>query len=343
MTGLAPAVGSPRVQLAPTVVFSGVALTTLAGVTLLGPGGTDRHLAFLLLLLPFLGIPHGALDYALARRLLRPRFGRIWGPGFVSLYLLVMAVVIAVWLFQPMVSLAVFIALTYYHFSAGDALADPHTPMMLRISEWVARGGIILCFPAVFDRTAVQRLLGYLAPETSVAVLLDVMAVLAPLCGVAALLGIAASVVSFTRQRRAVDLIRAIELAILVLIFIWLPALLAFTLHFNFLHSLRHMLGVADRADRLPAPRLWARMFRLSLPVTLATLLLGAGAYGLLGGISFDSSRLMQVIFIGIASMTYPHIVVVSLAAHTDPGVRLPAASTRRQAAAGSSALEPAP
>ncbi len=84
-------------------------------------------------------------------------------------------------------------------------------------------------------------------------------------------------------------------------------------------------------------------MLRLSLPVTLATLLLGAGAYGLLGGESFDTSRLMQVIFIGIASMTYPHIVVVSLAGHTDRGVRLPAASTRRQAAAGFSARELAP
>ncbi len=343
MTGLAPALGSPRVHLGPTVVFAGVALATLAGVTLLGPGGTGAHLALLLLLLPFFGIPHGALDYALARRLLRPRFGRFWGPGFVSLYLLAMAVVVAVWLLQPTFSLAAFLVLTYYHFSTGDALAVPHTPVMLRISEWVARGGIILCFPAVFDRTVVQGLLTHLAPETGVAVLLDGMATLAPLCGLAAALSIAVSLVSFARQRAIVDLVRAVELAFLALIFVWLPALLAFTLHFNFLHSARHMLGVADRAERQSAPRLWARMLRLSLPVTLATLLLGAGAYGLLGGISFDTSRLMQVIFIGIASMTYPHIVVVSLAARTDRGVRLPAASIRMQAAAGSSALDPAP
>ena len=342
MTGMAPAVGSPRVHLGPTIVFSGVALAALVGVILFGSGGTNRHLALLLLLLPFFGIPHGALDYALARRLLRPRLGRIWGPGFVGLYLLAMAVVVATWLFQPTFSLAAFIALTFYHFSTGDALAPPHTPLMLRISEWVARGGIILCFPAVFDRMAVQRLLAYLAPESGVAVLLDAMAALAPLCGMAALICIAASLVAFARQRAAVDLARAVELGILALSFVWLPALLAFTLHFNFLHSLRHMLGVADRADGLTAPRLWARMHRLSLPVTLATLLLGAGAYGLLGGVSFDTSRLMQVIFIGIASMTYPHIVVVSLAAHTDQGVRLPAASVHRQAA-GSSVLDPAP
>ena len=343
MTGQVPAVGPPRLHLGPTIVFSLGALTALIGVILFGPGGTEGHLALLLLLLPFFGIPHGALDYALARRLLRPRFGRLWGPGFVGLYLLAMAVVIVVWLVQPTLSLAAFIALTFYHFSTGDALTAPHTPIMMRIGEWVARGGIILCFPAVFDRTVVQRLLSYLAPETGVADLLDAMAALAPICCLAASLVIAASLVSYARKRRAVDLIRAVELFILAVIFSSLPALLAFTLHFNFLHSLRHMLGVADRADHQSAPRLWACMLRLSLPVTLATLLLGAGAYGLLGGISLDTSRLMQVVFIGIASMTYPHIVVVSLAARTDPGVRLPAASIRSQAAAGSSALEPAP
>ncbi len=342
MTGHVPAFGPPRLHLGPTVVFSLAALTALIVVILLGPGETEGHLALLLLLLPFFGIPHGALDYALARRLLRPRFGRLWGPGFVGLYLLAMAVVIVVWLAQPSLSLAAFIALTYYHFSTGDALTAPHTPIMMRIGEWVARGGIILCFPAVFDRTVVQRLLSYLAPETGVAGLLDAMAALAPICCLAASLVIAASLVSYVRKRRAVDLICAVELFILAGIFSSLPALLALTLHFNFLHSLRHMLGVADHADRQSASRLWARMLRLSLPVTLATLLLGAGAYGLLGGISFDTSRLMQVIFIGIASMTYPHIVVVSLASHTGLGVRLPAASTRRQAAADNSTLEPA-
>ncbi len=343
MMDLTPAVGSPRVHSGPTVAFSGAALMALVGVILLGPGETEGHLALLLLLLPFFGIPHGALDYALARRLMRPRFGRLWGPGFVGLYLLAMAVVILFWRVQPTLSLAAFIALTYYHFSTGDTLSAPHTPILMRIGEWVARGGIILFFPAVFDRTAVQQLLSYLAPETGVAGLLDAMAALAPICCLAASLVIAASLVSYVRKRRAVDLIRAVELFILAVIFSRLPALLAFTIHFNFLHSLRHMLGVADCTDCLSAPRLWTRMFRLSLPVTLTTLLLGAGAYGLLGGVSFDTSRLVQVVFIGIASMTYPHIVVVSLAGHTDRGVRLPAASIRMRAAAGSSALDPAP
>ena len=77
------------------------------------------------------------------------------------------------------------------------------------------------------------------------------------------------------------------------------------------------MLGVADRTRGGSALQFWGRMLRVSLPVTLATLMLGAGAYGLTSGLSFDTADLMRVIFIGIASMTYPHVLVVSLAARS--------------------------
>ncbi len=337
------AITTPRIQLRISALFAGLAMSTVIFVVLIGPGGTGHHLTVLLLLLPFFGIPHGALDYALARTLFEPRCGRYWAPGFVILYLAVMAFVLTVWYIQPTFSLAVFLALTYYHFSTGDALTSPRNPLILRLSEWVARGGVILCFPALFDRTAVQRLLSYLAPETGVVFLLDIMAALAPVCGFATALAIMASLVSFVRHRAAIDLARAAELGVLALLFVALPALLAFTLHFNFLHSLRHMLGSTIQSHGRSAVRIWARILSLSLPVTLATLLLGAGAYGLLSGLSFDTSRLMQVVFIGIASMTYPHIVVVSLAAHTDRSARLPAASAPVQAArTRSSALDPA-
>ena len=297
-----------------TSLFAGLGLATLTLATLFSPGETTHHLILLLLLLPFFGIPHGALDYVLARNLFRRRWGRAWGPGFVALYLLAMALVLIAWHYQPTFSLTAFLALTWYHFSIGDALTDPRTPLPLRLTEGVARGGLILCFPAVFDRAEVQRLLAYLAPETGVGLLLDVLGVMAPLCALAAAGSLAASLMMFVGHRAAIDLARAVELAILALLFMLLPALLAFTIYFNFLHAVRHMLTVGVSRQVPSAFRVWTHMLCMSLPVTLATLLLGACAYSVMGGVSFDTSRLMRVIFIGIASMTYPHVIVVSLA-----------------------------
>ncbi len=306
-----------RHGMGPTRLFVLCALTATAAVFLFGPGTSGAHLTLLLLLLPVTGIPHGALDYALARVLFRQRYGRYWAFGFVSLYLLAMALVLVIWEFQPTFSLGAFLVLTYYHFSTGDALVTPRTPALLRMSEGVARGGITLCFPALFDRAVVQGLLSFLAPEDGVKQLLDALAAFAPVSALAAGMCLAGSLGAFVRGRATIDLARGVEIAVLGLIFAALPALLAFTIHFSFLHSTRHMLGIADRTRGGSALKIWGRMLRISLPVTLATLMLGAGAYGLTSGLSFDTANLMRVIFIGIASMTYPHVLVVTLAARS--------------------------
>jgi hypothetical protein len=74
------------------------------------------------------------------------------------------------------------------------------------------------------------------------------------------------------------------------------------------------MLLVA--AGDLPASALSALygMMRKVLPVTTATLAMGGAAYLGLEGVSLDVPQMVRVIFIGIASMTYPHVMVIALA-----------------------------
>lgn len=318
----------------PTFLFAAIGLSVMAANRLLGAGTTTHHLILLLALLPFFGIPHGALDYHLARVLLQPRLGRYWGMAFVVLYLLAMAVVVVLWHYQATFSLAAFLVLTYYHFSTGDALRTPQTPWALRITEWVSRGGIVLTFAARFDRAEVQGLLSHLAPADGVEALLDALAAMAPFCALAAVVCILASLSIGVRRRAAIDVARGLEIAVLAALFSVLPALLAFALYFSFLHSLRHMLGLVAPLNGQSAVGLWWQMFCISLPVTLATLLMGVAAYGLLGGLSFETSHLMRVIFIGIASMTYPHALIVYWAARADrrsrPMADVPAGHSRR-------------
>lgn len=242
--------------------------------------------------------------------------------GFVFVYLLTMVVVLVAWHLHPTFSLGAFLALTYYHFSTGDALATPRMPHGLRVSEWVARGGVVLSFPAQFHRHEFQPLLGHRAPENGVRLLLHGLAAYAPIVGIAAAFCLLGSFRAYIQHRQTTDLARGVEIALLAVLFALLPALVAFTIHFRLLHSMRHMLRVATRTSAGSAMALWGRMLRVSLPLSLATLVLGAGAYTLISGWSFDAANLMRVIFIGIASMTYPHVVVVSLFLHAGRGDR---------------------
>jgi Brp/Blh family beta-carotene 15,15'-monooxygenase len=157
-------------------------------------------------------------------------------------------------------------------------------------------------------------LLSYLAPKRDAQLVIQVLAGFAPLCGFCLAITVIWSGIRYYRNRSRLDLARLVELSAVGLTFAFLPALLAFTIYFNLLHSVRHMLEVVAGQIEREAKRVWSGLTWTTLPVTAVTFLLGGAAYLLLTGPAFDMEQLFRVIFIGIASMTYPHMAVVWLA-----------------------------
>ncbi len=297
-------------------VFSCIGMLVLSGSALFGPGSTELHIKLLIVLLPFVGIPHGALDYALARQFLQPRIGKGWALYFLTAYMLTMVIVLVAWWIHPTASFIAFLALTLYHFGTGDSLATPSTPQLVRIAEVLARGGLVLTLPAVFNRQEILQLFSYLIPEPGARSVVSMLVGIMPVFAACLLVCIIWSGFQFIRRKEPLFLLQAVELAVLAALFCILPALLAFGVYFSFLHSIRHMLRLSGNTASGSALSAVTGMIRLALPVTAATLALGACVYLLLSGVSFDMPDLIRVIFIGIASMTYPHALVVSLAEH---------------------------
>ena len=107
---------------------------------------------------------------------------------------------------------------------------------------------------------------------------------------------------------------RMLELIAIVGAFSLLPPLLAFTIYFSFLHSARHLLYLTaciNADDIVPALRF---TLTRSIPVTVARIGLAVMVYFVLAEAGFDIFRLTQVIFIGIASVTYPNVAVIAFA-----------------------------
>ena len=297
-----------------STVFSITGIITLAAAMLIGTGTPTIHLMLLVFLLPVSGIPHGALDYHLGCKTFKRRLGRRWTVWFLAIYLIGMSGVIAVWIYKPMLSLSAFLLLTLYHFGTGDAIPIRQTPLMFRITEIIARGGMVITFPALAARPEVIELFSFLIPDSGAVILVSRLALIAPLASACVLLTIGWSLFEFARFREPVALGRVVELLVTALMFIQLPPLLAFTLYFSVLHSLRHMMAVADWK---PGGTLFIYLFdayRAALPITMVTVVMGAAAYLLLGGLSFDMTQLMRVVFIGIAAMTYPHVLLIEIA-----------------------------
>jgi len=233
---------------------------------------------------------------------------------FLTAYLLLMSAVLLAWKINPTGSLGVFLYITAFHFGFGDTLTTIRMPALVRVADIIGRGGTVLTFPALFYQDDVYLLFSYLVPQHGAWELAQLLAKMAPLVAVAIMGSIVWNVVRLFSHKAIVSLSRAMELIAIAFAFSLLPPLLAFTIYFSFLHSARHLLYVAGSTDAdkiLPSIRF---TLKRSVPVTLVTIGLALVAYLLLAEVGLDLVRLTQVIFVGIAGVTYPHVAVIALA-----------------------------
>jgi len=254
-------------------------------------------------LIAVLGLPHGALDAVFARQLFRLK-GLLGWALFSLAYVGLAAVVVSVWAAAPTLFLWGFLLASAWHF-AGDPVAG--TP-------WVTRalyGGLIIVLPAMLHGSELQRLLGMVAGPASAAVIAPVLAqMVLPWLGATVLAGAMLA----RRSRHA-----AVELAALAAVAVAAPPLVSFTVYFCVMHSPRHILRTF--ASFPPAP--WRLPLATALKPTLVVFVALATLVGPLmtsaafGWRSIDLSTqtwLMQVVFVGLAALTLPHMVLMERA-----------------------------
>ena len=98
-------------------------------------------------------------------------------------------------------------------------------------------------------------------------------------------------------------------LLILIINFIFSP-LLAFTIYFCFLHSIRHIISIVlelDEANFFNGIKLFIKK---ALPLTVVTAILYLLAVFLIANFYGFNTAFIQVVFIGLASLTFPHILL---------------------------------
>ena len=98
-------------------------------------------------------------------------------------------------------------------------------------------------------------------------------------------------------------------LLILIINFIFSP-LLAFTIYFCFLHSIRHIISNVLELDEANFSNGIKLFIKKALPLTIITAILYLLAVFFIANFSGFNTAIMQVIFIGLASLTFPHILL---------------------------------
>jgi len=86
--------------------------------------------------------------------------------------------------------------------------------------------------------------------------------------------------------------------------------LIAFTIYFCFLHSFRHSISLINELDKDNFKNGAYIFIKKALPLTLLTAIFFVISLYFLSNYYQLSDAILKVIFIGLASLTFPHILL---------------------------------
>lgn len=237
-----------------------------------------------------LGVPHGALDTIFARQVYGLRSTGAWLLAAL-LYAVLAALVIGVWWISPAVFLSCFLLVSIAHFS-GDL--ESGVGMLTRILY----AGAVIVLPCMRYESDVARQFGFLAgPDSGVAI--------AAALSVLAWPWLACSLCAAAVESRRAKMAGA-ELLAVVLLTVFASPLIGFAVFFCGMHSARHVIRTYHYANRTS--------LRLLVSAAVVPMLLVALA-AIIGWVFLDhnapSRGVTQFLFVGLAALTVPHMVLV--------------------------------
>ena len=248
------------------------------------------------------GLPHGALDPWVAWR------AGLWRTpsgcaAFHVAYIAIAAAVVLIWQVAPGPSLALFLAISAWHF--GGDWRDALNPWM-RASV----GAALLSLPAMAAPAEVSAIFTVLAGPDG-GVLAGWLAIAAPWLAAAAA---ASALVALKRST-----IAAVEIAVVAALAFLMTPLVFFLVYFCALHSPRHLRIAAQSAD---ADRV-RQMAGVAVAYTVLTVVAAAIAWpwitaGIVAAAS-PQAPLLRLLFVGLAALTLPHMIVVMLSERRGP------------------------
>ena len=262
-----------------------------------------------LLLILSIGISHGSLDNVKGRKLFQIFEIKKFYIFYLA-YILIAIIVIILWILIPYVSLIIFLMVASYHFGKEDTQFLIVENSYYNQFLFLLKGSLIVFAPMYFhfnETISIFKLLfienenfyNFLDLIESKKILLYCI-----------ILSTLANILLFTKNFELKKFIIFLDYFSIIIINYYFSPLVAFTIYFCFLHSVRHSISLMSELDRDDLGNGFKIFVKKALPLTIITAIFCAIGLYLLNNTYNLESSILKIIFIGLASLTFPHILL---------------------------------
>ena len=247
-------------------------------------------------LIATIGVSHGALDHQKGKKLLKNMKIKNMGIFYLT-YTCFSLLIIFFWILFPAFTLIIFLLFASYHFGKEDSVFENRRNIKFLNFFLLIKGLLIILAPFYFHSKEALEIFENLNVE------------MLPINDNILISFIILSLVSNITISRNFLFPLSDSFTIILLNITFAP-LVAFTIYFCFLHSIRHSFSLVNEIDKNNFKKGLINFTKKALPLTFLTGILFLISLFILNKYYLLNSAIIKVIFIGLASLTFPHILL---------------------------------
>ena len=264
-------------------------------------------MCFFLILI--IGVSHGAYDHIKGRSLLK-----IYNINnifiFYLSYILVGLIVIFTWFVTPSISLLIFLIFASFHFGKEDSQFILKNRSIAYSIFYVFKGLLVVTAPLYFNFVETINIFKLLLIENEnfyrYLDWIESKNILITLISLSFLINILLTIVNF----KISNLTLLLDFASILILNYFLSPLIAFTIYFCFLHSIRHIIAIANEVNNRNFYDGLKEFIKKASALAIVTVILFILALIITYNYFEINDAILKIIFIGLASLTFPHILL---------------------------------
>ncbi len=262
-----------------------------------------------LFLILTIGITHGSLDHVKGKRLLSfYKIEKIY--LFFLIYILLALIVIILWLIFPATSLVIFLITASYHFGKEDTEFLTNKNLASNQFLFFLKGLLIVIAPLQFHFEETINIFKLLFVENENFYIFLGFLESNKILPIIFLLSTFSSIFLFIKNFRFINFSLFLDFFSILILNYYLSPTVAFTFYFCFLHSIRHSFSLMFQLNSANLKIGFLLFLKKVLPLTVLTAIIYLISLFYLNNYYEFNEAILKIIFIGLASLTFPHILL---------------------------------